>query len=46
LISIPKDFEYVTTTGRINRLRQYAIEVNADHDLNSHLEFIWVVGAG
>ena len=22
----PKDFEYVTTTGRINRLRQYVLD--------------------
>ena len=27
----PKDFEYVTTTGRINRLRQYVL----DHDLRN-----------
>jgi pimeloyl-ACP methyl ester carboxylesterase len=33
----PKDFEYVTTTGRINRLRQYVL----DH----HLGNVFIIGS-
>ena len=63
----PRDFEYMTVTGMINRLRQYVldhdfqrvfivgssmgalvglnkvelIELDADHQVNDHLDFIW-----